>query len=35
MVIKNILDGGTSHNEPILRISESMWGGTPGTNPRQ
>jgi hypothetical protein len=35
MVIWNLLDGGLSHSGPLLGSSESMWGGTPGTNPRQ
>jgi hypothetical protein len=30
-----LLDGGPSHNVPLLGISESLRGGTPGTNPRQ
>jgi hypothetical protein len=35
MVLWNLLDGGSSHSGPLLRPSESMRGGTPGTNPRQ
>jgi hypothetical protein len=32
MVIWNFLDGGLSHNGPLLKPVESMRGGTPGTN---
>jgi hypothetical protein len=35
MVLWNLLDGGPSHNRLLLGPSESMWGGTPGTNPHQ
>jgi hypothetical protein len=28
-------DGGLSHNGPLLGTSESMSGGTSGTNPHQ
>jgi hypothetical protein len=34
MVLRNLLDGGPSHSRPLLRPSESMRGGTSGTNPR-
>jgi hypothetical protein len=34
MVLWNLLDGGLSHNGS-LGPSESLRGGTPGTNPRQ
>jgi hypothetical protein len=34
MVLWNLVDGGLSHSVP-LGPSESMRGGTPGTNPRQ
>jgi hypothetical protein len=29
------MDGGLNHSEPLLGPFESMWGGIPGTNPRQ
>jgi hypothetical protein len=35
MVLWNLLDGGSSRSGPLLGPFESMWGGTPGTNPRQ
>jgi hypothetical protein len=35
MVLWNLLDGGPSHSGPIHGPSESMRGGTPGTNPCQ
>jgi hypothetical protein len=35
MVLWNLLDGELSHSTPLLRPSESMQGGTPGTDPRQ
>jgi hypothetical protein len=35
MVLWNLLDVGPSHNGPLLGPSESMRGGTPGTNPHQ
>jgi hypothetical protein len=35
MVIWNLLDGEPSHSRPLLVPFKSMWGGTPGTNPRQ
>jgi hypothetical protein len=35
MVLWNLLDGGPSHNRPLLGPFESLRGGTPGTNPRQ
>jgi hypothetical protein len=35
MVLWNLLDGGLSHNGPLLGPSESMRGGTPGTNLHQ
>jgi hypothetical protein len=35
MVLWNLLDGGLSRSGPLLGPFESMWGGTPGTNPRQ
>jgi hypothetical protein len=35
MVLWNPLDCGPSHSRPLLGPSESMRGGTPGTNPRQ
>jgi hypothetical protein len=31
----NLPDGGPSRSGPLLRPSESMQGGTPGTNPHQ
>jgi hypothetical protein len=34
-VLWNLLDCGPSHSGPLLAPSESMWGGTLGTNPRQ
>jgi hypothetical protein len=34
MVFWNLLDGGLSHSRPLLRPSESLQGGTLGTNPR-
>jgi hypothetical protein len=34
MVLWNLLEGGLSHSEPLLGPSESMRGGSPGTNPR-
>ncbi len=33
MVLWNLLDGGPSHSGPLHGPSESMRGGTPGTNP--
>jgi hypothetical protein len=33
MVLWNHLDGGPSHSGPLLGPFESVWGGTPGTNP--
>jgi hypothetical protein len=33
MVFWKVLDGGPSHNGPLLRPFESLRGGTPGTNP--
>jgi hypothetical protein len=35
MILCNLLYGGLSHSGPLLRPSESMRGGTLGTNPRQ
>jgi hypothetical protein len=35
MVLKNLLDGGPSRTGSLIEPSESMRGGTPGTNPRQ
>jgi hypothetical protein len=35
MVLWNLLDSGPSRSGPLLGTSESMQGGTPGTNPRQ
>jgi hypothetical protein len=35
MVFWNLLDGGLSHCGPLLGLSESLRGGTLGTNPRQ
>jgi hypothetical protein len=35
MVLWTLLDGGLSHNIPLLGPSKSMQGGTPGTNTRQ
>jgi hypothetical protein len=35
MVLCNILDSGPSHSGPLLGPSESMQGGTLGTNLRQ
>jgi hypothetical protein len=35
MVLWNLPDGGSSRSGPLLGPSESMRGGTPGTNPRQ
>jgi hypothetical protein len=35
MVLWNLLDGGPSHKGPFLGPSESLQGGTPGTNPCQ
>jgi hypothetical protein len=35
MVIWNLLNGGLSRSESLIELSESMWCGTPGTNPRQ
>jgi hypothetical protein len=35
MVFRNLLKGGPSHCRPLLGPSESLRGGTPGTNPRQ
>jgi hypothetical protein len=34
MVFWNLLDGGLSHSRPLLGPSESLQGGTLGTNPR-
>jgi hypothetical protein len=33
IVLQNLLDGGPSHNRPLLGSFESMRGGTLGTNP--
>jgi hypothetical protein len=35
MILCNLLYGGLSYSGPLLRPSESMRGGTLGTNPRQ
>jgi hypothetical protein len=35
MVLWNLLEGDLSHSGPLLRPSESMRGGTLGTNSRQ
>jgi hypothetical protein len=35
MVLWNLLDDGLSHSGPLLGPSESMRGGTLGTNPHQ
>jgi hypothetical protein len=35
MILWNLLDGGSSHSGPLLGPSESVRGGTPGTNTRQ
>jgi hypothetical protein len=35
VVLWNLLDGGPSHSGPLLGPSESMRGGTQGTNPHQ
>jgi hypothetical protein len=35
MVFWNLLDSGPSHSGLLLEPSESLRGGTPGTNPRQ
>jgi hypothetical protein len=35
MVLSNLLDGGLSHSGPIIGPSESIQGGTLGTNPCQ
>jgi hypothetical protein len=35
MVLRNLLDGGSSHSRPLFGPSESVQGDTPGTNPRQ
>jgi hypothetical protein len=35
MVLWNLLDGGPSNSGPLLGPSESMQGGTLGTNTRQ
>jgi hypothetical protein len=35
MIPWNLLDGGMSHSGPLLEPSESMRGGTLGTNPHQ
>jgi hypothetical protein len=35
MVLGNLLDGGPSHNGPLLGPFKSMCGRTPGTNPIQ
>jgi hypothetical protein len=35
MVLSNLRDGGPSHSRPLLELSESMRGGTPGINPNQ
>jgi hypothetical protein len=35
MILWNHLDGGLSHTGPLLGPSESMRGGTRGTNHRQ
>jgi hypothetical protein len=34
VVLWNLLNGVPSHSAPLLGPSESMRGGTPGTNPR-
>jgi hypothetical protein len=33
LIFWNLLDGGPSHNRPLLGLSESVRGGTLGTNP--
>jgi hypothetical protein len=35
MALWNLPDGGLSHIRPLLGPSESIWGGTPSTNPHQ
>jgi hypothetical protein len=35
MVQWNLLDGGPSHDGPLLGPFESMRGGSPGTNPHR
>jgi hypothetical protein len=35
MVLWNLPDGGPSYSRPLLGPSESIRGGTPGTNPHQ
>jgi hypothetical protein len=35
LILWNLLDGGPSHKGLLLGPSESMQGGTLGTNPRQ
>jgi hypothetical protein len=35
MLLWSLLDGGPSHSRLLLGPSESMRGGTPGTNARQ
>jgi hypothetical protein len=35
MILYNLLDGGPSHSGPLIGSSESMQGGTSGTNPHQ
>jgi hypothetical protein len=35
MVLWNLLNDGPSYIRRLLRSSESMWGGTLGTNPQQ
>jgi hypothetical protein len=34
MIIWKLLNGGSSHSGPLLEPSESMRGGTLGSNPR-
>jgi hypothetical protein len=34
MVFWNLLDGGLSRSRSLFEPSESLQGGTPGTNPR-
>jgi hypothetical protein len=34
MVFWNLLDGGPSRSRSLFESSESLQGGTPGTNPR-
>jgi hypothetical protein len=35
MVLQILLDGGLSHSGPLFGSSESIRGGTLGTNPHQ